>query len=119
MLGATLNTYTLFHTAEDAAQLPYLYEPTPYTLKVRTRDGKIKTVLMRRQDMQIPRRFTEMAAWLEQRGLLVRQRLGLGELLFIPRAGEAHRQVVEALRAEPLLLVAEPVRAQMATHFGL
>jgi len=38
--------------------------------------------------------------------LLMRQRLGLGQLLFVPNAGAAHRELVNALGLEPLMLVA-------------
>src|ERR1035437_3318515 len=33
MFGVTMNVYTFFHTAEDAAGLPFLYEEQPYALK--------------------------------------------------------------------------------------
>src|SRR5712692_7680181 len=33
MFGVTLNCYTLFHSAEDAARVPYLYEAKPDLLK--------------------------------------------------------------------------------------
>jgi aminoglycoside 3-N-acetyltransferase len=114
MFGATLNSYTLFHTAEDAAQVPYLYENRPYQLQVVDRAGKIQRITMRRHDMSIIRCFAQMDSWLEQRGLLVRRSLGLGQLLFIPYAGAAHEQLVEALHIDPLLLVARAVRASVA-----
>lgn len=106
MFGVTLDTYTLFHTAEDAAQVPYLYESRPYRLQFVDRTGQILQITMRRQDMDIVRRFGQMDSWLEQRGLLVRRTLGLGQLLFIPHAGAAHQELVESLRIDPLLLVA-------------
>lgn len=114
MFGVTLNTYTLFHTAEDAAQVPYLYENRPYRLQVVDRAGQIQRVTMRRHDMSIIRCFAEMDSWLEQRGLLVRRSLGLGQLLFIPYAGAAHQQLVEALQIDPLLLVARAARMSVA-----
>jgi hypothetical protein len=54
-----------------------------------------------------------MDHWLEQRTLLVRRSLGLGQLLFIPHAGAAHRQLVDALNINPLLLVAPAARASL------
>ena len=33
MFGATMDSYTLFHTAEDAAKVPYLYKPEKLVLK--------------------------------------------------------------------------------------
>lgn len=113
MFGATLNTYTLFHTAEDAAGVPYLYEQTPYQLEAADLSGQIKTITMRRHDMGIARSFAQMDHWLEERGLLLRRSLGLGQLLFIPHAGAAHRQLAAALRVDPLLLVASAARASI------
>jgi len=111
MFGVTLDAYTLFHTAEDAARMRYLYESRPYRLQVVDRDGHIRQIAMRRQDMSIGRCFAQMDSWLEERRLLIRQSLGLGQLLFIPDARAAHQQLVEALRIDPLLLVAPAARA--------
>lgn len=113
MFGCTLDSYTLFHTAEDAAKLPYLYKPEKMTLKSRMTDGSILDVPSWRQDMDVARRFAEMADWLEQEKLLKRRTLGRGELLFIPRADLLHERIVKELRREPLLLVAEHARASL------
>jgi aminoglycoside 3-N-acetyltransferase len=115
MFGVTLNTYTLFHTAEDAAQVPYLYERTPYHLEAIDRGGQVKQITMRRHDMAVDRSFAQMDQWLEQRGLLLRRSLGLGQLLFIPHAGAAHRELIEALHIDPLLLVAPAARTSIAS----
>ena len=40
MFGVTLNSYTLFHTAEDEAEVPYCYEEEPYSLRVRDRNRR-------------------------------------------------------------------------------
>lgn len=107
MFGATLDAYTLFHTAEDAAQVPYLYLPQQLILRSRDRDGETKEIPTWRQDMGVTRRFGAMDVWLEAQGLLVRRKLGLGELLYIPRAAALHERVVKELRRDPLLLVAK------------
>ena len=112
MFGARLDAYTLFHTAEDAAGVPYLYYPQPVTMRMRD-GGAERTLVSWRQDMTIPRCFAQMDRWLEERGLLTRRRLGLGELLFLPRAGDAHAALVAAMRREPLLLVAPSARARL------
>ena len=119
MFGATLDSYTLFHTAEDAARVPYLYMPQKLTLRTRMPDGTVREVETWRQDMGVRRRFEAMDSWLEARGLLRRRRLGMGELLFIPRAAAAHEAVVAELRRDPLLLVAEESRAEVRERFGL
>jgi aminoglycoside 3-N-acetyltransferase len=110
MFGVTLNTYTLFHTAEDAAQVPYLYESKPYRLQFVDRAGQIQEITTRRHDMRIVRRFAQMDSWLEQRGLLVRRALGLGQLMFIPSARAVHQQLLEALHVDPTLLVTRVAR---------
>jgi hypothetical protein len=103
MFGATLETYTLFHTAEDAASVPYLYEPGRYVLKVLGHNG-VQDVVMRRQNMRFPRSFQEKKQWLEQRGLLQQKALGRGELLYIPSAASMHRALLDALKSDPMFL---------------
>jgi aminoglycoside 3-N-acetyltransferase len=105
MLGATLNAYTFFHTAEHDAQVPYLYFPEPLDLRVRDAADHEIQVKMLRQDMSIPRRFAEMDRELEAEGLLRRIKLGRGELLSIPSSRSAHQFLVELLRRDPYHLV--------------
>jgi aminoglycoside 3-N-acetyltransferase len=105
MFGASMNTYTLFHTAEDAARCEYLYEPKPYDLRVRDRHGVIHPVHMLRQNMRIPRRFDEMDKDLQREGLLRQKRLGLGRLLFIPSALSVHQFLLDRLVRDPYYLV--------------
>jgi aminoglycoside 3-N-acetyltransferase len=111
MFAATMNTYTLFHTAEDAAHVPYLYEPKLCCLSLRSADGSVKPFPMRRQNMRVPRAFQEMAVWLQERSLLVRRELGRGELLFIPDAARVHKLIVQEMRKDPCFLVAHSARA--------
>ena len=105
MFGVSLNTYTLFHTAEDAAGMAYLYEPSPCVLKVREPGGCVRDFPMRRQDMKVVRRFAAMDRWLEARGLLHRRRCGRGEILWLPHVAAVHEAVTSALRADPRLLL--------------
>jgi aminoglycoside N3'-acetyltransferase len=114
MFGATLDSYTLFHTAEDAAQVPYLYLPKQLVLRSRLPNGEVKEIPTWRQDMGVTRRFGEMDTWLEKEGLLVRRKLGMGELLYIPHAAALHERMVRELRSNPMLLVAESARAAAA-----
>jgi len=104
MFGASLDAYTFFHTAEDAAAVPYLYEPAPVTLRYLDAEGHECTMAMRRHDMRVARSFSEKDTWLESRGLLRRQSLGRGELLLIPHASQAHAAIVTALRDDPWFL---------------
>lgn len=110
MFGVTLDTYTLFHTAEDAAGCPYLYEPTPYDLRARDHAGTERRVLMRRQDMKVPRRFAAVAEVLAAEGLLRSRRLGLGRLLFLPSARAVHDFLVRELARDPYYLTADRSR---------
>jgi len=104
MFGASLDAYTFFHTAEDAAAVPYLYEPAPVTLRYLDAEGLERTMTMKRHDMRVARSFREKDTWLESRGLLRRRALGRGQLLLIPHAGQAHAAIVTALRADPWFL---------------
>lgn len=112
MFGATLDSYTLFHTAEDEAQVPYLYAPEQVTLRTKDRDGSIRSIPMWRQDMSIARRFAATVDWLAEQGLVVRRKLGLSELLFVPSARNLHEIMVETLRRDPLFLVDEKSRPE-------
>ena len=107
MFGVSMNAYTFFHTAEDAAALPFLYEQRPYSLRYRDNAGGIHILNMWRHNMQIARRFAETRDWLEARGLLVSKRLGLGELLYLPHAAEVHAALLEKLKRDPFFLVNE------------
>jgi len=110
MFGASMDTYTLFHTAEDAAQCPYLYEDQPYRLQALDYDGRLHQLLMWRQNMRVPRRFAEIGPVLEKEGLLLRARLGVGHVLYIPSARAVHAFVLEALASDPLYVVHEYYR---------
>lgn len=110
MFGATLESYTLFHTAEDAAEVPYLYAPEQVTLRTRMKDGEVKSIKMWRQDMGVPRCFASTVDALAEQGLVVRRKLGLSELLFIPNARALHEHMVQTLRRDPFFLVDEKGR---------
>lgn len=104
MFGATLDAYTLFHTAEDAVGVPYLYEPEPVTLRYRDTGGHERQLRMRRQDVTIKRSFRQKDGWLERRGLLHRAVLGDGELLLIPDVRAAHLAILAELKKSPSFL---------------
>lgn len=118
MFGATMDSYTLYHTAEDAADVPYLYYPQQVTLCTRGADGEVRSVQMWRQDMGVARRFAATTDWLADQGLLVRRKLGLGELLFIPSARALHERVVAEMRRDPLFLVDEKARAEVSSRMN-
>jgi hypothetical protein len=105
MFGCSLDAYTLFHTAEDAAECAYLYEPTRYDLLARGYDGIVHRVSMLRQDMRVRRRFADVQFELEKEGLLRSARLGAGQLLFIPSVRAVHGYVLDCLRSDPWHLV--------------
>jgi aminoglycoside N3'-acetyltransferase len=106
MFGATMNTYTLFHTAEDVAGCPYLYDPQPQQLRAVDASGQPVTVEMLRQNMRVARRFEQMDRVLEAAGLLRRQWLGRGELLFLPSSREVHKFLLRHLKEDPYYLTA-------------
>lgn len=117
MLGVTMNAYTFFHTAEDAAQVPYLYEAGAYALRYFNKNAGISEMWMRRQNMSIPRCFLSMEEWLKERGFLYKLKLGLGSLLFIPHAKLAHEALLSAMRDNPFLLVAPSARSSVKARF--
>ena len=106
MFGTTLDAYTLFHTAEDAAAVAYLYEPQPIGLRFIDSNGCEHSMTMRQHDMTVTRSFEVKDAWLEARGLLRRVGLGAGELLLLPHARQVHDAVVGELRRDPWFLTA-------------
>lgn len=112
MFGTTLDAYTLFHTAEDAAGVSYLYEPAPVLLKLRQHDG-LRYMSMYRQDMSVRRRFGDVATWLEARGLLLRLPCGRSELLWIPHSKAVHEAVLEVLGRDPWFFVAQDARPNL------
>ncbi len=107
MFGASMNTYTLFHTAEDEAGCEYLYFADRCLLRVLDRANRVHEILMWRQNMDLPRRFAAMDRVLQEEGLLSMARLGLGQLLFVPSAQQTHAFLVDQLRKDPYYLVAE------------
>ena len=90
---------------EDAADCPYLYYEDLCHVRAANYDGGIHSIWIRRQNMTVPRRFTDMAAVLECQGLLRRIALGRGELLFIPNSLHVHDFVLERIRQDPFYLV--------------
>ena len=106
MFGATMNTYTLFHCAEDAANCGYLYEDEPYQLSACDELGTIHDVVLRRQDMTVPRRFTEMREELHKAGLLKIMPLGMNELLYLPSSKRVHEYTVNKITEDENHLVA-------------
>lgn len=108
MFGATMDTYTLFHTAEHQGNAPYLYYPDVSALRARGADGALLEVPTRRQDMRVRRRFEAMREILESESLLRSASLGRGELLYVPSAAAVHRWLLERLRVTPRLLAAAP-----------
>jgi aminoglycoside 3-N-acetyltransferase len=117
MFGATLDSYTLFHSAEDAAEVPYLYMKEQVILRTLNKKGEVTQIPTWRQDMGVTRCFASLTPWLEKEGLLMRRKLGLGELLFIPRAAALHERVVKELKQDPLLLVHESARNQVKSRY--
>jgi aminoglycoside 3-N-acetyltransferase len=105
MFGVSMNSYTLFHTAEDAAEVSYLYRTNRMTLRWRDASGRVSSYESRIHDMSFERRFAEVGVWLEGKGLLSRVPLGFGSLLFIPSAIDVHDALVTELARDPWFLV--------------
>jgi aminoglycoside 3-N-acetyltransferase len=104
MFGATMHTYTLFHTAEDAAACDYLYYKEPFRMRV-CDHGQTRELQIHRQDMSVKRRFVAMDTVLEREHLLHRVPLGIGELLWIVSSHQTHKFLLEQLRQDPHYLL--------------
>lgn len=107
MFGATMESYTLFHTAEDDGQLRYLYETKHYKLQYRTGEGAVGQLCSRRHNMGIMRRFGQLDSWLEQRGILRRASCGLGQLLYIPHSLKLHQVLLKEFQEDPHFLLSK------------
>ena len=106
MFGVSMYCYSFFHTAEDASGSPLVYDAgTIDKLRVKMEEGKELVCLGRRQARNW-RRFRETDRILETKGMLVRQRLGMGELLYIPDCSVVHSFMVERLKRYPDFLFA-------------
>lgn len=114
MFGASMDTYTLFHTAEHEAKCSYLYDDRVWRLRACDYDGVVHNIGMLRQNMSVPRRFAAMDVILEREGLLRRQRLGVGQLLYIESSKALHVFLVDQLRRDPLYLTHESFRGGRA-----
>lgn len=113
MFGTTMNTYTLFHTAEDIAKCSYLYQKQPYRLRIREHDGQVRVIKSWRQNMAAIRRFKDMDTILEAQGLLRRTKLGGGEILFLPSSREVHNYLIEQIHGDPCYLLADEGRQML------
>jgi aminoglycoside N3'-acetyltransferase len=101
MLGVSFNSYTLFHTAEFAAHSEYAVEPNIVDrLRLVDERGVVRVRLSRRQGRS-PMRFAEVGDLLESKGLVQRQQLGMGHLLFVPDASKVHDFLLERLKRTP------------------
>jgi aminoglycoside 3-N-acetyltransferase len=101
LFGVTFHVYTPYHTAEDAADSPFTYEPgTIDRLRYVGTDGKVHERRSRRQSWT-PRRFREAGDLFERAGLVKRVALGQSHLLFVPDAAKVHDFLVERLRKIP------------------
>src|SRR5262249_32343447 len=67
LFGVKLDSYTLFHTAEDEAAVPYQYYVEPFRYVLCDQSGSIRGFRTRRQNMNVLRRFRSMENWFENR----------------------------------------------------
>jgi len=102
MFGVSFHAYTPYHTAEDAAESQWAYEPGGRIDRLRYLgpDGVVHERQCRRQSWT-PRRFREAGDLLERVGLVRRVALGRGHLLYVPETAKVHDFLVERLRKTP------------------
>lgn len=101
MFGVSLHSYTLYHTAEDAADSPFAYEAnTIDQLRVIDEDGKVQICPSKRQS-RAPRRFAETGEKLVCLGMVRKVPLGRNHLYFVPNCKLIHEYLVEKLLVYP------------------
>jgi aminoglycoside 3-N-acetyltransferase len=107
MFGVSFHSYTLFHTAEDAAGSDCAYEAgRTDELRVLDEVGMVQSCLSKRQSRN-PRRFKEVGELLEKNKLVQRVTLGRGHLLFAPDCAKVHDFLVERITRTPDYLLAD------------
>jgi aminoglycoside 3-N-acetyltransferase len=101
LFGVTFDSYTLFHTAEDASGSEFAYEfGMSDRLRVADEHGRQHDCWSRRQS-RAPRRFKEVGDLLESAGLVRRLTLGRADLLYVSDCSLAHELLVERLKKTP------------------
>jgi aminoglycoside 3-N-acetyltransferase len=101
MFGVTFDSYTFYHTAEDAADSTHAYVPGVLDrLRVVDETGTVTTSRSRRQTRD-PRRFGAAGDLIERAGLARRIELGRGFLRYVPDSAKAHDFLVSRLRQTP------------------
>ncbi len=101
LFGVSLNSYTLYHTAEDAAESPCAYEANTLDhLRVLDEQRQVQVCPSKRQS-RAPRRFAEVGEHLVQIGLARKISLGKNYLTFVPDCGAVHDYLVPKLRRFP------------------
>lgn len=106
LFGVDFHSYTLFHTAEDAASSQYAYElDTVDRLRVLDESGRLVNCESKRQS-RTPRRFRDVGDHLVKIGLAKRTALGRSWLLFVPSVAQTHEFLVSRLHKTPDYLCA-------------
>jgi aminoglycoside 3-N-acetyltransferase len=101
LFGVSFDSYTFYHTAEDASGSSFAYTPDLIDrLRVVDEEGQPRTCLSRRQTRD-PRRFGAAGDLLERAGLARRVELGRGFLRYVPDSAKAHDFLVARLRRTP------------------
>lgn len=101
MFGVSLHSYTLFHTAEDAADSPCAYESeTIDRLRVVDEHGQIQICPSKRQS-RVPRRFAETGEHLVSQGIIQKVSLGKNFLYFVPDCLVVHEYLLQKLNKYP------------------
>ncbi|MCX6854123.1 MAG: AAC(3) family N-acetyltransferase [Verrucomicrobia bacterium] len=101
LFGVSSLYYTLFHTAEDAANSPFAYHPeTRDRLRFIDNEGVEREMIGLRQSRE-PYRFIEAGEELLKLGLMRKTPLGQSSLLVIPDSLKVHEYLVSRLQEVP------------------
>lgn len=101
MFGVSFHSYTLYHTAEDAAESPYAYEErTSDKLRVVDENGDVRICPSKRQS-RVPRRFALAGEHLVAIGLVKKVPLRRSYLYFVEDCRAVHEYLVKKLKDYP------------------
>jgi aminoglycoside 3-N-acetyltransferase len=108
LLGATLNSNTVFHTIEALAGVPYLLYDEPNRFTLIAQDGTSRGLTLYRHRPGIRRRLGELEDWLFEREIVRTGQVGPARSLLLagPRFRDA---LIEQLRNDPTFLLASSV----------
>jgi len=107
LIGVDHNRNTTFHSAEEIARMPYLFQPSPAMATLTDGEGRQVTVQTRVHRWDVPRDFERMHAPLLEAGIARLGTVGCAQARLI-KSNELIRFLVDVLSRDPHALLAPP-----------